>query len=182
MPGKHEENDGENEHPYIPLDMIIWLCKRKGTRMPLEMLCSLREVSAQIGVTCDGKRVDSTTALNKIMNATLAFDGRMRRERTVPKKATAPKATAPKRQKTQGVRTEAKKAKKAKKAKAQKEKGRWSKGEHIAFLKGYAIHGKAWQKVATVVRTRTCIQTRTHAQKYFEKIEAQATQGLLGLL
>ena len=49
--------------------------------------------------------------------------------------------------------------------------GRWTKDEHARFLKGIDIHGKEWKKVAMLVKTRTVMQTRTHAQKYFEKIE-----------
>lgn len=49
--------------------------------------------------------------------------------------------------------------------------GRWTKDEHARFLKGIDTHGKEWKKVAMVVKTRTVMQTRTHAQKYFEKVD-----------
>lgn len=49
--------------------------------------------------------------------------------------------------------------------------GRWSHKEHELFLEGLALHGKDYALVSKIVGTRTLIQTRTHAQKYFEKIE-----------
>eukprot|EP00941_MAST-03F_sp_MAST-3F-sp1_P002766 g2766.t1 len=48
--------------------------------------------------------------------------------------------------------------------------GRWSKEEHQIFLEGIKIHGKEWKKIAEMVATRTVVQIRTHAQKYFQKI------------
>jgi SHAQKYF class myb-like DNA-binding protein len=49
--------------------------------------------------------------------------------------------------------------------------GRWTKEEHEAFLQGLQKYGKEWKKVAAKVRTRTVVQTRTHAQKYFQKLQ-----------
>jgi SHAQKYF class myb-like DNA-binding protein len=49
--------------------------------------------------------------------------------------------------------------------------GRWTKEEHEAFLQGLKMYGKEWKKVAAKVRTRTVVQTRTHAQKYFQKLQ-----------
>jgi SHAQKYF class myb-like DNA-binding protein len=48
--------------------------------------------------------------------------------------------------------------------------GRWTKEEHDAFLSVLKMHGKDWTKVAAHVSTRTKTQTRTHAQKYFQKL------------
>lgn len=49
--------------------------------------------------------------------------------------------------------------------------GRWTKEEHDAFLEALQEYGKEWKKVAAKVKTRTVVQTRTHAQKYFQKIQ-----------
>ena len=43
--------------------------------------------------------------------------------------------------------------------------GRWSPSEHAVFLKGMQLHPKQWKKIAEMVRTRTVVQVRTHAQK-----------------
>jgi SHAQKYF class myb-like DNA-binding protein len=48
--------------------------------------------------------------------------------------------------------------------------GRWSPEEHLLFLRGIAQHGRHWEKVAKGVATRTTVQVRSHAQKYFKKL------------
>ena len=53
----------------------------------------------------------------------------------------------------------------------QEHTGRWTKEEHDAFLVGLQLYGKEWKKVAAKVKTRTVVQTRTHAQKYFQKLQ-----------
>ena len=58
----------------------------------------------------------------------------------------------------------------------QEHTGRWTKAEHGAFLSALRMYGKEWKKVAAKVRTRTVVQTRTHAQKYFQKL-AKAVEG-----
>lgn len=42
--------------------------------------------------------------------------------------------------------------------------------EHDAFLHGVVLYGKDWDLIATVVRTRSVVQVRTHGQKYFKKL------------
>ena len=49
--------------------------------------------------------------------------------------------------------------------------GRWTKEEHEAFMAALQLYGKEWKKVAAKVKTRTIVQTRTHAQKYFQKLQ-----------
>ena len=51
-----------------------------------------------------------------------------------------------------------------------KRTGRWDEAEHQLFLRGVELYGKKWGDVCTFVGTRTAIQTRTHAQKYFAKL------------
>lgn len=48
--------------------------------------------------------------------------------------------------------------------------GRWTRQEHELFLEALKKYGKEWKKVASMVKTRTVVQTRTHAQKYFQKV------------
>eukprot|EP00548_Thalassiothrix_antarctica_P009026 CAMPEP_0194152770 /NCGR_PEP_ID=MMETSP0152-20130528/53887_1 /TAXON_ID=1049557 /ORGANISM="Thalassiothrix antarctica, Strain L6-D1" /LENGTH=1121 /DNA_ID=CAMNT_0038857549 /DNA_START=103 /DNA_END=3468 /DNA_ORIENTATION=- len=53
----------------------------------------------------------------------------------------------------------------------QEHTGRWTREEHEAFLGALNMYGKEWKKVAAKVKTRTVVQTRTHAQKYFQKLQ-----------
>lgn len=48
--------------------------------------------------------------------------------------------------------------------------GRWTQEEHEKFLDGIGIHGKEWKKIASMIDSRTVVQIRTHAQKYFQRI------------
>jgi len=56
--------------------------------------------------------------------------------------------------------------------------GRWTHEEHQLFLQGLKLHGKDWKKVSEMIETRTVVQIRTHAQKYFQKVEKAKQQGL----
>ena len=49
--------------------------------------------------------------------------------------------------------------------------GRWTEHEHVVFLEGLRTHGKQWKVIATMIGTRTVVQVRTHAQKYFQKLD-----------
>ena len=49
--------------------------------------------------------------------------------------------------------------------------GRWKKDEHNHFLQGIALYGNNWKKVKSLVKTRSAIQVRSHAQKFFNKIK-----------
>ena len=56
--------------------------------------------------------------------------------------------------------------------------GRWTKDEHQRFLDGLEQYGKEWKQIAAEVATRSVVQTRTHAQKYFQKLlKAAANDG-----
>lgn len=48
--------------------------------------------------------------------------------------------------------------------------GRWTPEEHKIFLKGINDHGKGWKRIAAMIVTRNVVQVRTHAQKYFQKL------------
>jgi len=49
--------------------------------------------------------------------------------------------------------------------------GRWTQEEHQAFLEGLTECGREWKKVALRIPTRTSAQIRSHAQKYFAKLQ-----------
>lgn len=67
------------------------------------------------------------------------------------------------------------KSKKKKHVPAGENTGRWTAEEHRLFLQGLEQHGKGWKKIASLIKSRTVVQIRTHAQKYFQKL-AKARQ------
>ena len=63
---------------------------------------------------------------------------------------------------------------------AKQTNGRWNKHEHEKFLLGYKLcylglqlYGKNWKKISEMVGTRTGSQIRSHAQKFFMKVEGK---------
>lgn len=47
---------------------------------------------------------------------------------------------------------------------------RWTAEEHRLFLEGVMLYGKDWKKMQPLIKTRSLVQIRTHAQKVFKKI------------
>ena len=54
-----------------------------------------------------------------------------------------------------------------------KTSGRWGREEHKRFVEGLKIHGKDWKKVEEYIGTRTGAQIRSHAQKFFNRIQKE---------
>lgn len=52
----------------------------------------------------------------------------------------------------------------------------WSAAEHDIFVHAYEEHGKDWKKIAELVGTRTISQVRSHAQKYFMKLQRRSAR------
>lgn len=51
-------------------------------------------------------------------------------------------------------------------------RGRWMKEEHDDFLVGLEVCGRDWTAISRrFVPSRTVTQVRTHAQKYFMKMD-----------
>lgn len=49
--------------------------------------------------------------------------------------------------------------------------GRWTQEEHQRFVDGIKIYGKNWKKVEEYIKTRSGAQIRSHAQKFFNKVQ-----------
>ncbi|CAD8111000.1 unnamed protein product [Paramecium primaurelia] len=59
--------------------------------------------------------------------------------------------------------------------------GRWVKEEHQRFVEALSLHGKNWKKVEEYVGTRSGAQIRSHAQKFFNRLEKEFNQQINGL-
>lgn len=46
----------------------------------------------------------------------------------------------------------------------------WSNDEHERFIKALQLYNRDWKKIETYVGTKTVVQIRSHAQKYFQKV------------
>ena len=57
-----------------------------------------------------------------------------------------------------------------------KKAGRWTVTEHQVFLEGLKRHGKDWKLISHMIPSRSVVQIRTHAQKYYQKL-AKMTGG-----
>lgn len=48
--------------------------------------------------------------------------------------------------------------------------GRWSYEEHKNFIIGIFQFGNKWKEIVNLIKTRNCIQARSHSQKFFFKL------------
>lgn len=51
--------------------------------------------------------------------------------------------------------------------------GRWTKEEHLRFVQALQLHGRNWKKVEEHVGTRSGAQIRSHAQKFFNRLQKE---------
>ena len=50
--------------------------------------------------------------------------------------------------------------------------GRWTKEENMKFIEAFIENGKKWKIIQNNIGTRTCTQTRSHAQKFLLKLKS----------
>ena len=59
------------------------------------------------------------------------------------------------------------------KSSSQKFFGRWTQEEHRKFVEALKKYGKNWKKVEEHIETRDGAQIRSHAQKFFNRLQKQ---------
>ncbi|KAG6525884.1 hypothetical protein ZIOFF_015856 [Zingiber officinale] len=58
-----------------------------------------------------------------------------------------------------------------------KHREKWTKEEHEKFLEAIKLYGRAWRRIQEHIGTKTAIQIRSHAQKFFSKVDRKADTG-----
>ncbi|XP_011086968.1 protein REVEILLE 2 isoform X1 [Sesamum indicum] len=63
-----------------------------------------------------------------------------------------------------------------------KQRERWTEEEHQKFLEALKLYGRAWRHIEEYVGTKTAIQIRSHAQKFFAKVTRDSSMDAEGSL
>lgn len=62
-----------------------------------------------------------------------------------------------------------------------KQREKWSEEEHERFLEAIKLYGRGWRLIEEHIGTKTAVQIRSHAQKFFSKMAQEAENRSQGL-
>ncbi|XP_062111004.1 protein REVEILLE 7-like isoform X2 [Humulus lupulus] len=63
-----------------------------------------------------------------------------------------------------------------------KQREKWTEEEHQKFLEALKLYGRGWRQIEEHVGTKTAVQIRSHAQKYFSKVVRGSTASVEGCM
>ncbi|KAJ7555833.1 hypothetical protein O6H91_05G056900 [Diphasiastrum complanatum] len=58
-----------------------------------------------------------------------------------------------------------------------KQREKWTEEEHQRFLEALKLYGRGWRQIEEHIGTKSAIQIRSHAQKFFSKLEREQSTG-----